>query len=77
MELAPKVYALIARHGGSITAEHNDGLIRTQYLEIMYGKKVCELFAETKRIFDPQSIFNPHKKVLSDATYAMRHMKKA
>ncbi len=77
MELAPKVYALIARHGGSITAEHNDGLIRTQYLEIMYGKKVCELFAETKRIFDPQNIFNPHKKVLSDATYAMRHMKKA
>jgi FAD/FMN-containing dehydrogenase len=63
LELQPKVYEIVARYKGSITGEHNDGIIRTPYLELMYGKKMCELFAEVKHIFDPQNIFNPGKKV--------------
>ncbi|MDO8514826.1 MAG: FAD-binding oxidoreductase [bacterium] len=63
MELTPKVYELVAKYKGSITGEHNDGIIRTPYLHMMYGPKILELFAETKRIFDPQNIFNPGKKV--------------
>ena len=62
-ELSEKVYDLVLSYGGSITAEHNDGLIRTAYLEKMYGKEVVELFRQTKQIFDPQNIFNPGKKV--------------
>ena len=62
-ELSEKVYDLVLSYGGSITAEHNDGLIRTGYLEKMYGKEVVELFRQTKQIFDPQNIFNPGKKV--------------
>lgn len=75
-ELSRKVYALVLAYRGSITAEHNDGLIRTPYLEQMYGEKVCALFAETKRIFDPEGIFNPGKKVGGDEAFAWRHMKK-
>ena len=73
-ELAHKVYDLIAEFKGSITAEHNDGLIRTPYLEKMYGKKICKLFYETKRIFDPKNIFNPGKKVGGSFEYAMKHI---
>ena len=63
LELAPKVYQLVIKYGGSTTGEHNDGIIRTPYLELMFGAKITRLFAETKDIFDPENIFNPGKKV--------------
>jgi FAD/FMN-containing dehydrogenase len=63
LELQPKVYELVAKYGGSITGEHNDGIIRTPYLELMYGPEVCELFRQVKEIFDPLNILNPGKKV--------------
>lgn len=74
-ELGPKVYDLVLKYGGSITAEHNDGIVRSPYLEKMYGEKVYELFEETKKIFDPQNIFNPGKKVNSSMEYAMSHIR--
>ncbi len=75
-ELGEKVYALVVKYGGSITAEHNDGLMRTPYLERMYGEKVCALFGEVKRIFDPHGIFNPGKKVGGSAAYAEAHIRR-
>ncbi len=61
--LSKKVYQLVFAFGGSMSAEHNDGLIRTPYLKEMFGGEVCQLFKETKKIFDPNNIFNPGKKV--------------
>lgn len=63
IELADKVFDLVLRYRGSITAEHNDGLMRTPYLRLMYGERMGELFAQVKRIFDPKNILNPGKKV--------------
>ncbi len=63
LELSPLVYALVIKHGGTTTGEHNDGIIRTPYLPQLFGEKMVSLFEETKRIFDPQNIFNPGKKV--------------
>ncbi len=63
LELQPKVYELVAKYKGSMTGEHNDGIIRTPYLELMYGNEICALFAELKDIFDPLNIFNPGKKI--------------
>ena len=63
LELTPKVYRLATKYKGSITGEHNDGIIRTPYLSIMYGEKMCALFAEVKHVFDPLNILNPGKKV--------------
>ena len=74
-ELAEKVYDLVLEYHGSITAEHNDGLIRTPYLEKMYGPEVYKLFERTKQIFDPQNIFNPRKKVGADINYAIEHIR--
>ena len=75
-ELSEKVYNLVLEYHGSITAEHNDGLIRTPYLEKMYGTDIYKLFERTKQIFDPNNIFNPRKKVGTDMNYAMEHVLK-
>ena len=74
-ELSEKGYDLILEYRGSITAEHNDGLIRTPYLEKMYGPEIYKLFERTKNIFDPLNIFNPRKKVGLDMKYATEHIK--
>jgi len=74
-QISNQVYEIIAKYHGSITGEHNDGLIRTPYLEQMYGEKIVKLFEETKKIFDPQNIFNPRKKVGGDLDYAMSHIR--
>lgn len=73
--LADEVYDLVLKYKGSITAEHNDGLIRTPYLKKMYGEKIYELFEQTKKIFDPHNIFNPRKKVGGDLDFAMNHIR--
>ncbi len=73
-ELSEKVYDLVASMHGSITAEHNDGLIRTAYLGKMFSPEVLELFQKTKKIFDPQNIFNPGKKVGGSLEYSLAHM---
>ncbi|MEX0919506.1 MAG: FAD-binding oxidoreductase [Parcubacteria group bacterium] len=62
-EVGEKIYSLVAEYKGSITGEHNDGIVRTPYLHKMYSPEVLELFAKTKDIFDPENIFNPGKKV--------------
>src|SRR3989344_1936708 len=75
-ELTDKVYRLVVDFKGSITGEHNDGLIRTSYLPMMYSPEIIKLFEETKRIFDPLNIFNPGKKVWGDREYAWEHINK-
>ena len=73
-ELSKKVYDLTLAFGGSITAEHNDGIIRTPFLKQAYGEEVYKLFEETKKIFDPDGIFNPGKKVGGTLDYALSHL---
>lgn len=74
-QISKEVYELIIKYNGSITGEHNDGLVRTPYLRQMYGSKVYNLFVETKEIFDPQNIFNPRKKVGVTMDYSMDHLR--
>lgn len=74
-EISKQVYNIVAKYHGSITGEHNDGLIRTPFLEQMYGHEIVKLFEETKKIFDPDNIFNPGKKVNGSLEYAMNHIR--
>ena len=73
-KISEEVYRLIFQYKGSITAEHNDGLIRTPYLTEMYGPEITKLFAEVKNIFDPENIFNPGKKVGGSLAYSTEHI---
>lgn len=66
LELGEQVYDLVIKYHGSITAEHNDGLIRTPYLSKMYGEKIIRIFREIKQIFDSENIFNVGKKIPSE-----------
>ncbi|HET9641408.1 MAG TPA: FAD-binding oxidoreductase [Candidatus Paceibacterota bacterium] len=63
LELAPQVYDLVIKEGGTTTGEHNDGIIRTPYLPMLFGPEMVALFERTKKTFDPQNILNPGKKV--------------
>jgi len=74
-EIAQKVYDLVIKYNGSITGEHNDGIIRTPFLEKQYGEKVNSLFVDTKKIFDSKNIFNPGKKVGGTLEYAVSKVK--
>lgn len=69
-----EVYDLVFEYHGSSTAEHNDGLIRSHVLEQMFGKELVALFEETKKIFDPNNIFNPGKKVHANWAWAQQHI---
>lgn len=62
-----EVNALVLKYGGSISGEHNDGMVRGPWLEEMYGKEYYRLLCDIKKLYDPDNIFNPHKK--TDATW--------
>lgn len=70
-----EVNELVLKYHGSLSGEHNDGLVRGPWLEQMYGPEVLALFRQTKQIFDPQAIFNPHKKANADWDYSMGHVR--
>ena len=73
-ELSVKVYRLVHEYGGSITGEHNDGIIRTPFVKMQYGDDMYKLFEEVKNIWDPKGIFNPRKKVGGTLEYAFKHI---
>lgn len=70
-----EVNELVLKYNGSLSGEHNDGLVRGPWLEQMYGKEVVKLFRETKNIFDPKHIFNPHKKANATWDYSYSHIR--
>ncbi len=65
-----KIFDLVWEYSGSMSGEHNDGLIRAPFLKEQYGEKVYSIFKEIKNIFDPEGIFNPKKKVNVTKEYA-------
>ena len=76
-EVSDKIYDLVIKYGGSITAEHNDGIIRSPYLKKMYGNRIYGFFEDVKDIFDPENLFNPGKKVYFDPNYSLEHISRS
>ncbi len=72
--VSDEVFDLVLGLKGSITGEHNDGIVRTPYLEKMFGSSITSLFAQTKNIFDPVTLFNPGKKVGGSIEYMESHI---
>lgn len=70
-----EVNNLVLKYGGSLSGEHNDGLVRGPWLEAQFGKPIVNLFREVKDIFDPLHIFNPHKKANSDWDFSYSHIR--
>jgi FAD/FMN-containing dehydrogenase len=61
--IANKVFAQVIKRGGTISGEHGDGLVRTGYIQMMYGKRITSLFSRVKKLFDPSFTMNPCKKI--------------
>ena len=54
---------------GTITAEHGDGLARSEFIRNQYGAKNYQIFIEIKKIFDPRKILNPGKILINTTQY--------
>ncbi len=70
-----EVNELVLKYGGSLSGEHNDGLIRGPWLEAMYGPEMLKIFKQAKHIMDPDNICNPHKKAMADWDYSYQHIR--
>jgi Fe-S oxidoreductase len=52
---------LVLKYGGALSGEHGDGLVRSPFMEKMFGPVLYEAFRRIKRTFDPDNILNPGK----------------
>jgi FAD/FMN-containing dehydrogenase len=55
------VFKEVARHKGSISAEHGVGLHKPNYLHLQKSEGILEIYRSLKRVFDPNGIMNPYK----------------
>lgn len=70
-----EVDELVLHYKGSLSGEHNDGLVRGPWLTQQFGHQIVDIFRDVKHIFDPSNIFNPHKKSDADRDYSYRHIR--
>lgn len=73
-KLMDEVFTLVFEYRGSMSGEHNDGLLRSSYLSKMFSPEIISLFEKTKNIFDPLHVLNPGKKVFADKEFAWKHI---
>ena len=60
-EITTNVAHLVKKYKGSMSGEHGDGIVRSEFLSLMIGKKNYELMKRIKYTFDPLNIFNQGK----------------
>lgn len=59
--IADAVSTLTLEFGGAFTGEHGDGIVRSCWIEKMYGPQIVQAFREVKNLFDPIGLMNPGK----------------
>jgi FAD/FMN-containing dehydrogenase/Fe-S oxidoreductase len=59
--IAEEAFAMVKEYKGAHSGEHGDGLVRSEFHEMMYGRRTVELFEEVKDRFDPAGLMNPGK----------------
>jgi len=60
-QLSPRVFELVRRFEGSVSAEHGVGLLKREDLHYSRSKAEIELMRQIKTAFDPDGILNPGK----------------
>jgi FAD/FMN-containing dehydrogenase len=58
-EVEEKVYAVVARFGGAVSAEHGIGQLKRRYLGLTRPPLAVELMQTLKAALDPRGILNP------------------
>ncbi len=59
--IAEEACALVKHYKGSYSGEHGDGLVRSEWIEPLYGPRLARAFADIKQAFDPKGLMNPGK----------------
>lgn len=59
--IAEAVRDLVLEFGGAMSAEHGDGLVRSEWNEKIFGPQLYAAFKAVKTAFDPGWIMNPGK----------------
>ena len=72
--IAHEFFSGVIGIGGSITAEHGDGLARSEFIKMQYGTKTYSVFKNIKKQFDPENILNPGK-IISNHSTVTRDLK--
>ena len=60
-EVATRTAELVKKHRGSLSGEHGDGRLRGEFIPLLYGQEVYDLFCQLKAAFDPDSLLNMGK----------------
>lgn len=60
-ELDHKIFTLVQKFKGSISAEHGVGLLKKEFLHYSRTPQEIELMRGMKKVFDPANILNPGK----------------
>jgi len=55
------VFAVVLKHGGSISAEHGIGQLKRQHMREIKSPVELQMMQDVKRLFDPHGILNPGK----------------
>jgi FAD/FMN-containing dehydrogenase/Fe-S oxidoreductase len=59
--LTEEIAQLLLHFGGSLSAKHGDGRLRSGFLTTMLGADIAGAMRTVKQAFDPENIFNPGK----------------
>jgi FAD/FMN-containing dehydrogenase/Fe-S oxidoreductase len=59
--IAEEAFALVRDYKGSHSGEHGDGIVRSEFHEAMFGKRIVSAFESVKDRFDPGDVLNPGK----------------
>lgn len=60
-EISEASARLVKKYKGVLSGEHGDGRVRAEFLPMMVGEEIFEIWKEIKRVWDPSNIFNPGK----------------
>ena len=55
------VFAVVLKHGGSISAEHGIGQLKREHMREIKSPVELQMMQDVKRLFDPHGILNPGK----------------
>lgn len=59
--LAQKIASLLMDYGGTISAKHGDGIVRSAFIEKFFGQDIVHCQEQIKFAFDPHNLLNPGK----------------
>ena len=60
-KITTDVAHLVKKYNGSMSGEHGDGIVRSEFISMMIGNANYQILKRIKNAFDVENIFNPGK----------------